>query len=86
MTRRTIYRTLLATLMLPNFTAYWWLLPRRMKRCRTVSQAIMLMTSRYLAESWRQAFEKVALFKLGKIAPIEPQEFRLPFRLTGSRM
>lgn len=84
MTRRTIYRTILATLMLPNFTAYWWLLPRRMKRCRTAWQARFQIEMHYWA---RRVFENFQYFNGHMpIAPIGERDFRLPFRLTGGRM
>ncbi len=86
MTRRTIYRIALATLMLPNFTAYWWLLPRRMKRCRTAWQARLQIETAY----WmRRAFENFQYYTgRTQIAPIDRQDFRLPFQasISGDRM
>lgn len=85
MTRKTIYRTLLATLLLPNFTAYWWMLPRKMKRCRTAMQATMQMSTSLMAkmvlENWRRSSELMRLMASPEIAPISEREFRIPFQV-----
>ncbi len=85
MTRRTIYRIALATLMLPNFTAYWWLLPKRMKRFRTERQVVEW---RVWQRSVRTLFDEYVRFhalmdlicnQQAEMARIGERDFRLPF-------
>ena len=38
MTRKELFRIVLAMKMLSDFTAYWYLLPKRLKRIRTQEQ------------------------------------------------
>ena len=89
MTRHTIYRIALATLMLPvSFTAYWWLLPRRMKRIRTALDAILWKFHQKEVEwmvAQHEKFVKFAEFlRSGQIAPIGQREFRVPFCIMKS--
>lgn len=88
MTRKTIYRLMLATLLLPNFTAYWWMLPRRFKRCRTWKQAVMQIAMRQMDErisrEWRRTFEVAVRFRENVgFAPISAREYRIPFQVTS---
>lgn len=82
MTRKTIFRLTLALLLLPNFAAYWWMLPRRFKRCRTYRDAFMQTAMRHSQEfvrrQWERTFEAALRIEAARIAK---REFRIPFQV-----
>ena len=85
MTRKVLYRTLVATLLLPNFPAYWWMLPRRMKRIRTQKDLLRQLMRRYQQRWIVREFERhsamAEMIRSGNIEPIKPGDFRLPFQV-----
>ncbi len=86
MTRKTIYRLTLAMLMLPNFAAYWWLLPRRFKVIRTQAQLMRYLEYQLVMKWLSSEFERMdrtwAAINSGTAWPIEAKAFRLPFQIN----
>ncbi len=85
MTRATLFRVILAMRLLPNFTAYWWMLPRRMKRWRTASEFLSWRLRRVAIEgifNRCESFQK--RFQFLETTPISDHFYRIPVRLFRS--
>lgn len=87
MTRSTIFRVIVAMRLLPNFTAYWWMLPRRMKFIRTFDDLarfqFSVIQARYIQKQWEQTFKVALLLKREHpIETISRSPFRLPYLLS----
>lgn len=84
-TRSTVFRLILAVKMLPDFTAYWWLLPRRYKRIKTHSDYLRWLERKYwmnrFVEQYRHYCGFTEAMRWAGIAPITATEFRLPFQV-----
>lgn len=88
MTRKTIYRITVAMKMLlsGNFAAYWWILPRRMKKIRThrdvMTYLLICRESERVVAAMRHQMDMFRLFSTPgmHVAPISERDFRIPFR------
>lgn len=73
--------------LLPNFTAYWYMLPRRMKRIRTYRDAMIyqatVTTARFLAREWERSFRIAVAMNSERLELISNRSFRVPFQLVA---
>lgn len=88
MTRKLIYRTLIATLLLPNFAAYWRMLPRRMKRIRTQRDLRRHLEAIEMGRLFAAEVDRHRKFmeylSSGKVERISAGEFRVPFQVRAA--
>jgi len=79
-TRRTLVRVMAAMLMLPNWTAYWYLMPRRWKMCAGPMELLVTRQVRAMFDRLTGIHE--AMRGVPTLAPISKYAFRLPFQVT----
>jgi hypothetical protein len=87
-TRKTVIRTILAISMLPNVSAWRYLLPRKVKPRYWYRNAVEVLihrkTSAMIASQFAERYRKFQMLRnLDDVRPISTAEFRLPIR-TGN--
>ncbi len=84
MTRATLFRVILAMRMLPNFTAYWWLLPKRMKFYHSRSAWLRIRMFRLAIQHYNtsalKTLERRFAFAPSCAGPISDKFYRIPIR------
>lgn len=85
MTRTMLFRVLLGMKMLAHgdWTAYWWLMPRRLKRCANYSAFVRAQMFRAMIEGHRKFFLETMQKRFvfdgpTTFAPLSRYEYRLP--------
>lgn len=88
MTRRVLFRHVLAVTMLPNTAAWWWLMPRKAKRRlpRTYRDWQRIQMYRAMMKREREKFVAMldhynkmkAMLEQGAVETISERDFRIP--------